>query len=56
VDNGDNSGNEYEIEGSLNKNQILKSMFLTDEERIYVDLDGKPSGSDEQAAEALQLN
>lgn len=43
VDNGDNSGGvasaasnfQYELANSTNKKEILKSMFLTDEDRLY---------------------
>jgi len=32
----DNSGNDYEIENSRDREAILKSMFLCDEDRLYV--------------------
>lgn len=37
IDNSDNSGKEYEIERSTDKKAILKAMFLTDDEYLFVD-------------------
>lgn len=49
VDNGDNSGaqegSEFEIENNREKSEILKSMFLTDEDRLYVRAIGKLTDS-----------
>jgi hypothetical protein len=36
VDNGDNSGNDYEIYHSRDRKDILKAMYLCDEDRLYV--------------------
>jgi hypothetical protein len=44
VDNGDNSDREYEIANSTDKDAILKAMFLTDDEHLYVERNGKRFG------------
>lgn len=45
VDNGDNSGNEYELGHSEDQAAILKAMFQTDDERLYVEnANGKAFG------------
>jgi hypothetical protein len=35
VDNGDNSGRDFELPNSVDRKRIFKAMFLTDEDRLY---------------------
>lgn len=44
VDNGDNSGRKYELASSKDADAILTAMFLCDEDRLYVEKNGKPFG------------
>lgn len=36
VDNGDNNGDEYEIKNSHNFAKVLKALYQTDDDRLYV--------------------
>lgn len=36
IDNGDNSGNDYEVKNSKDRDVLLHGMYQTDEERLYV--------------------